>query len=387
MTAFDRAAVLDRVDAVLGDGRRPFSLHEPWFAGREREYLDECIESTFVSSVGKFIDRFEEELGGLTGAGRAVAVVNGTAALHTALRLVGVRRDDDVLLPALTFVATANAVAYCGARCHFVDSEEVALGVDPAALRAYLEEVAERRDDGCYDRRSGRRLGALVVTHIFGQVARVEDLVPLADEYGIPLVEDAAESLGSTLGDRHAGTFGQVAALSFNGNKIITTGGGGALLTRDPEVGERAKYLTTTAKRPHPWRYFHDQLGYNYRMPNLNAALGLAQLEQLPGFLEKKRALTRRYVEAFADLPAVRVLEDRPGTTSNAWLNALVLPAEAAEERDRLLDEAVERGQGMRPIWTLMHRLPMYEDCPRAALPVAEGLEARVVNLPSSAFL
>ena len=362
-------------------------LHAPEFRGREREYLNDCIDSGWVSSVGAYVDRFERDLEALTGAARAVAVVNGTAALDVCLRLAGVGPGDEVLVPTLTFVATANAVTYRGATPHFVDSEAATLGVDPQRLDVYLEGVAEVQAGTCVNRRTGAPIRALVAMHVFGHPCDIEGLQAVAARWGLALVEDAAEALGSRWRGRHAGTFGRLGALSFNGNKLVTTGGGGAVLTNDPELGRRAKHLTTTAKVPHAWAFDHDEIGWNYRMPNLNAALGCAQLEQLEGMIARKTRLARRYAAAFAGVQGARMLEPREGAVVNHWLNALVLDEPDRAGRDAVLAALNGAGFGARPLWTLMHRLPMYAACPRDDLPTAEALAARVINLPSSAAL
>ena len=377
--------VLERIRRVTGEG--PVVLHEPSFAGNEWLYLKECLDSTYVSSVGKFVDRFEKNLASFTGVHRAIAVANGTAALHIALQLVGVGRDDEVLAPALSFVATANAVSYCGAVPHFVDSEESTLGVDPVALREYLADIGVVRDKVCYNRLTGRAIRALVPMHAFGHPVRIEAMLAVADEFSIPLIEDAAESLGSTVGGRHMGTFGRLGTLSFNGNKTITTGGGGAIITNDPVLANRAKHLTTTAKLPHRWEFLHDEVGYNYRMPNLNAALGCAQLEQLPDLLLAKRALFHRYAAAFAGLAGARLVIEPQGTVSNYWLQTLLLDPDYASERDHVLEATNDAECMTRPAWTLMHRLPAFHASPRMPLPVAEALSDRIVNIPSSAQL
>lgn len=377
--------VVDAVHAVVGVG--PVGLHEPRFAGNEWAYLKECLDSTFVSSVGNFVDRFEQDLAAFTGAKHAVAVVNGTAALHVAMRLAGVRPGDEVLVPALTFVATAAAVAHCGATPHFVDSEERTLGMDPAALRAYLKVATERRGGQSINRATGRVVRALVPMHTFGHPVDIAGLLAVARDFHLALVEDAAESLGSTIGARHTGTFGVAGTLSFNGNKTVTTGGGGAILTDDPALARRAKHLTTTAKVPHRWAFVHDEVGFNYRMPNLNAALGCAQLEQLPGFIDRKRRLFERYKSALASVPEVRLQREPEGCHSNYWLQSIVLDPGLEGERDAILAATNDAGLMTRPIWTLMHRLAPYADCPRMELAVAESLERRVINLPSSAHL
>jgi aminotransferase in exopolysaccharide biosynthesis len=359
-------------------------LHEPSFNGNEWQYLKECLDSTFVSSVGKFVDRFEADLAAYTGAKHAVAVVNGTAALHVALRLAGVAPGDEVLIPALTFIATANAVSYCGATPHFVDCEERTLGVDPAALREYLIAATEIRGGLCVHRKTGRVIRALVPMHTFGHPSDIEGLLAVARDFGLVLVEDAAESLGSLAEGRHTGTFGAMGTLSFNGNKTITTGGGGAIVTNDSQLAKHAKHLTTTAKVPHRWEYVHDEIGYNYRLPNLNAALGCAQLEQLPGFLRAKRRLFERYRAAFSGVQSARVFAEPHGCQSNFWLQTLVLDASVADQRDAVLSATNDAGLMTRPVWSLLHTLAPYQACPRMPLPVAESLERRLINLPSS---
>jgi perosamine synthetase len=377
--------IVAAIRSVVGAG--PVALHEPRFAGNEWTYLKECLDSTYVSSVGKFVDRFEAELAAFSGAKHAIAVVNGTAALHVALRLAGVRSDDEVLIPALTFVATANAVAYCGALPHFADSSERDLGLDAGALREYLRTHTEIRAKQCVNRATRRVIRAIVPMHVFGHPADIDALLALARDFHLSLVEDAAESLGSTIRGRHTGTFGLLGTLSFNGNKTVTTGGGGAIITDDAELARHAKHLTTTAKVAHRWEYRHDEIGYNYRMPNINAALGCAQLEQLPDFLMAKRRLFERYAAAFAHTPDVRLLAEPGGCRSNYWLQTLLLDPAAAAQRDVILAATNDAGLMTRPIWTLMHRLPPYRGCPRMPLPVAESLETRLINLPSSAFL
>lgn len=368
-------------------GHRAVALHEPRFIGREWDYLKECLDSTFVSSVGKFVDRFEADLAAFVGAKRAVAVVNGTAALHVALVLAGVQPGDEVLVPALTFVATANAVAYCHATPHFVDSEVRTLGMDAQALREHLRAATEQRNGLCVNRATGCVIRAMVPMHAFGHPCDIDALLGVASEFGIVLVEDAAESLGSYVGSRHTGTFGRLATLSFNGNKTITTGGGGAILTNDEALGARAKHITTTAKQPHRWAFIHDEVGYNYRLPNLNAALGCAQLEQLPAFLQDKRRLYEAYARRFDSLGGVQLMKEPEGSTSNYWLQALLLEEDQAPLRDAVLAATNDAGYMTRPVWTLMHRLPAFSACPQAALPVAESIEQRLINIPSSAGL
>jgi aminotransferase in exopolysaccharide biosynthesis len=377
--------VVTAIHAVVGAG--PVALHEPSFAGNEWLYLKECLDSTYVSSVGKFVDRFELELAAFTGAKHAVALVNGTAALHIALKLAGVKADDEVLVPALTFVATANAVTYCGAIPHFVDSEHRTLGVDAARLRDYLEGQTEQHGGRCLNRKTGRVIRALVPMHTFGHPVDLERLLAVAHDFKLTLVEDAAESLGSYYHGQHTGTFGLMGTLSFNGNKTITTGGGGAILTNNAELARHAKHLTTTAKLPHAWEYRHDEIGYNYRLPNLNAALGCAQLEQLSAKRDAKRALFQRYQAAFAPLPGLRLVAEPEHCQSNYWLQALLLDAGQANQRDAILKATNDAGFMTRPAWVLMQELTPFKDCPRMELAGAMSLAQRLINIPSSSGL
>ena len=374
--------IVQAISSVVGHG--PVALHEPRFNGNEWLYLKECLDSTFVSSVGKFVDRFEDELAAFTGAKKAVAVVNGTAALHVALKLAGVETGDEVILPALTFIATANAVSYCGATPHFVDSEERTLGMDAIALREYLLATTEIRDGQCINRPTGRVIRAMVPMHTFGHPVNIESLLGVAHDFHLQMIEDAAESLGSTVGGRHTGTFGLMGTLSFNGNKTITTGGGGAILTNDLALGARIKHITTTAKLPHRWNFVHDEIGYNYRLPNLNAALGCAQLEQMPDLLFDKRRLFNKYRSAFADIMGIKLLVEPTGSCSNYWLQTLLLDETIVQQRDSILSATNDAGFMTRPVWTLMHHLPIYRNNPRASLVIAESLEKRIINIPSS---
>ena len=373
------------IRTVVGAG--PVALHEPLFAGNEWNYVKECLDSSYVSSIGKFVDRFEAELAGFTGAKHAIAVVNGTAALHVGLRLAGVQPGDEVIVPAMTFVATANAVVYCGAVPHFADSDEQTLGLDPRSLRDYLRAATDMRAGQCVNRATGRVIRALVPMHAFGHPADMDGLMAVARDFHLALLEDAAESLGSTIEGRHTGTFGLMGTLSFNGNKTVTTGGGGALITNDAALAKQAKHLTTTAKVAHRWEYRHDEVGYNYRMPNINAALGCAQLEQLPGFLADKRRLFERYAGAFAGMRGAHLVADRVGCRSNYWLQTLILDPSVGGQRDEILAVTNDAGLMTRPSWTLMHELAPYRDSPRMPLSVAESLEVRLINIPSSAFL
>jgi len=356
----------DRKSEALG-------LHEPSFNGNEWTYVKDCLDTTMVSSVGKFVDRLETDLASYCGAAHAVATVNGTTALHLCLELVGVSEGDEVLVPTLTFVA------------HLVDSEFRTLGLDPAKLAAHLDETAELREDGCYNRRSGRRIRAVVPMHAFGHPVDLDPLIEVCERFGLALIEDAAQGLGSTYKGRQVGTLGRAGVFSFNGNKIITTGGGGALLTGDASLAETAKHLSTTAKRCHPWEHVHDRVGFNYRMPNLNAAVGCAQVEQLAGFVSRKRALAARYREAFASVEGVEAFSEPVFARSNYWLCTVLLESADLEQRNDVLRATAEVGIQTRPCWSLLHRLPMYADCPRMDLAVAEELDARIISLPSSA--
>lgn len=374
-----------RVRHVLGGSDDFVPLHEPEFLGKEEELVLDCIRSGWVSSVGQHVDRFEVEIAAVSGTAHGVAVVNGTAALEVALRVVGVKPGDEVLMPSLTFIATANAAHHLGAVPHFVDAEARTLGLDALALRGHLGEIAERRGGETVNGRTGRRLAAVVPVHVFGHPVDMVALADVARDFDLALVEDAAESLGSRLGDRPCGSFGRVGAISFNGNKILTTGGGGALVTDDLDLAKRAKHLTTTAKAPHRWEFYHDEIGYNYRLPNINAALGVAQLEQLDIRLKQKRVLAQRYIEAFAGALGVEVFVERPGTTANYWLNTLILSPEMASARDIILETLNGAGVMARPVWDPLHQLPIYSDCPRADLSVTVDLAERIISVPSSA--
>ena len=379
-------SVLKTLQSVLPT-ERFLPLHEPLFRGNENKYVKECIDTGWVSSVGKFVDRFEEELAAYTGVKRAVAVSNGTSALHICLILAGVKAADEVLVPALTFIATANAVAYCQAVPHFVDSCYETLGLDPDKLADYLSEIAEVRDGACYNKQTGRRISAVVPMHTFGHPVDMDKVNAVAEKYHLAVVEDCAESIGSFYKGKHTGNFGLVSAMSFNGNKTITTGGGGAVLTNDEELGKLAKHLTTQAKIPHKWEFRHDMVGYNYRMPNINAALGCAQLEELPEFLSKKRALVEKYRKVFEDHEAVDFFVEPSFAKSNYWFNALLLKPELAYLRDELLALLNDNNVMSRPIWNLMYTLEMYKDCPRMDCSVAEDIGRRLVNIPSSVIL
>lgn len=356
-------------------------LHAPTFGELEKNNVLETIESTFVSSVGKFVDEFEMRMQEFTGATRAIATVNGTAALHTALYMAGVQRGDFVITQALTFVATCNAMYHMGAEPIFVDVAADTLGLCPNALEQYLTEYAKVEGETCVHKKTGRIIRAVVPMHTFGHPVHLNEIKQLCDKWQLTLIEDAAESLGSYYQGQHTGTIGSLAALSFNGNKIITTGGGGMVLCSDELVGKRTKHVTTTAKVPHPYEFYHDEPGFNYRLPNLNAALGCAQMQQLPKFLKQKRQLAARYREFFRDTAFTFVDEPEHGQ-SNFWLNAII--CEDRQARNELLESQNAAGIMCRPIWQLMHRLPMFADSPRGAIIISEEIEARLVNIPSS---
>ncbi len=356
-------------------------LHEPVFMGRERDYVVDTIDSTYVSSVGAFVDRFELDMARYAGSARAVATVNGTAALHVALQLAGVERGDLVITQPLTFVATCNAIAYCGAEPVFVDVDRHTLGLSPQALELWLEDNAIVDVNGiCRARLDNKIIRACVPMHTFGLPVELDALVQVCAKWKLALVEDAAESLGSFYRGRHTGTFGKLGTLSFNGNKVITTGGGGMILT-DEKTGAHAKHLTTTAKKPHPYEFVHDEIGYNYRLPNINAALGCAQLEQLESFIHAKRALAERYIAQLQG-SELQFVKEPANCRANYWLNAVI--CESRERRDALLKATNENGVMTRPIWALMNHLPIYANCRKGDLSNAEWLESRVVNLPSS---
>lgn len=356
-------------------------LHVPHFAGNEKKYLLDTIDTTFVSSVGAYVDQFESMMATITDTKKATAVVNGTAAIQVALRLVGVVPGDEVITQALTFVATANAISYSGAKPIFIDVDLDTMGLSPIAVENFLNEYGDLREDGCYNKKTGRKISACVPMHTFGFPVHLNELILVCNKWKIALIEDAAESLGSTYHGQPTGSLGEISAFSFNGNKIVTCGGGGAIVTNNEELGVKAKYLTTTAKVPHPYEYFHDEIGYNYRMPNLNAALACAQLEQLDGFLKNKRELADEY-DTFFRTKGIKFRKETPDTKANYWLMAIEL--ESKIERDHFLKFSTQENVMTRPIWQLMYRLPMYADCQKDEQVNAEFLEERIVNIPSS---
>jgi len=356
-------------------------LHEPKFIGNEKKYLNECIDSTFVSSVGKFVDQFEHSIAKYIGSKYAIATVNGTSALHISLILADVKKDDEVITQPLTFIATCNAISYCGAKPIFVDVDKDTLGMSPISLKLFLDENVEFKNGVSINKKTGKTIKACVPMHTFGHPCRIDEIKEICTEYNIVLVEDAAESLGSYYRGKHTGTFGKVGAISFNGNKIITSGGGGCIVTDDEYLAKRAKHITTTAKVAHKWEYAHDEIGYNYRMPNLNAALLMAQLENIDKFLKNKRELAFVYKEFF-DSKNIDVVNESDNSISNYWLNAVIMKNK--KERDLFLDETNSNGIMTRPIWMLMNKLEMFKDSMCGNLDNSEWLEERIVNIPSS---
>jgi len=380
----DYKNTIDFIKSVYGNQEfTPLSV--PKFIGNEKKYLEECIDTTFVSSVGKFVDRFEEDMAKYTGAKKAVVCVSGTNALHLSLMLVGVERNDEVLTQALTFIATCNALSYIGAHPVFLDVDRNTMGLSPDAMKKWLMKNAEIRNGQCYNKNSGRRVKGCVPMHTFGHPVRIEDVSTLCEEWHIELVEDAAESIGSTYKGKHTGTFGKVSAISFNGNKTITTGGGGMMLFNDEELGAYAKHITTQAKVPHRWEFRHDHIGYNYRMPNINAALGCAQLEHLDEFIASKRQVAAEYESFFKNVPDIEFFVDSENTFSNYWLNAIILKNK--DTQLEFLQQTNDNGVMTRPIWELMNRLPMFENCENDGLKNTIWLADRVVNIPSSVSL
>ena len=365
---------------LYGEKEAFIPLHAPTFAGNEKKYLEECIDTTFVSSVGKFVDLFEQKVAEYTAAKYAVVCVNGTNALHIALKLSGVEEGDMVITQPLTFIATTNAIVYAGAVPAFVDVDKDTMGLSPTSLERFLQDNAQLRNGACYHKQTGRRIKACLPMHTFGHACRIEEILAICEHYHIAVVEDAAEAMGSYYKGKHLGTFASIGAISFNGNKTITTGGGGMILTNDETIAHRAKHLTTQAKLPHAWEFVHDEIGYNYRMPNINAALGVAQLEQLDGFLVNKRATAEAY-KAYFEKQGIAFFAERADEHCNYWLNAIILKDKS--ERDSFLTEMNAKGVMSRPIWQLMNRLPMFVNCERGDLSNAEWLEARVVNIPS----
>lgn len=375
--------VLNLLNDVLKGQRKPLSLHEPELDDTDVEYVTDCVKSGWVSSVGKYVDEFERKLESITGAKRAIAVCNGTAALHICVQMTGAGPGDEVLVPSLTFIATTNAITYTGAEPHFVDVDPKTMGVDAGALRTYLTEIGEVKTRKLINRKTQKQIKALVVMHAFGHPCDMTALMKLAEDFHIELIEDSAESLGSFYQGQHTGTLASISALSFNGNKIVTTGAGGAILVNDEELGKKIKHLTTTAKIPHPWAFVHDEIGYNYRLSNLSASLGCAQLSRFDDFLKRKRQLAEKYKVAAQKYDSFYFSEEPLETKSNYWLNNIVLKNSNIAELDQIMGACHEQGYLVRPIWRPMHRLEMYKNCPRMSMTHTEWLETRVISLPS----
>lgn len=360
----------------------PVPLHEPRFIGNEKKYLAECIDTTYVSYVGKFVNQFEDKIKEFTGAKYAIATSNGTLALHMALILAGVKADDEVLTQTLTFVATANAVSYTGAKCVFIDSDKDTMGMCPDKLQEFLINNCEQHDDGfTYNKKTSKRISVCIPMHVFGHPVKIDKIVSICKQYNILVIEDAAESLGSYYKNKHTGLYGEIGILSFNGNKVITTGGGGMIITNNDELAKRALHLTKTAKVSHPWEFIHDEVGYNYRLSNLNAAVGCSQMECIKGFLENKRNLANKYIEFFRSV-GVSFFKEPKDCISNYWLNCMIV--NNREERDAFLKLSNDSKVTTRPIWRLMNKLPMYSNCESTNLDVAQWFEDRVINIPSS---
>ncbi len=375
--------IINAIRKVIG--KNSAHLHEPQFEGNEWHYLKECLDSGFVSTVGQYVERFEQEVAEYTDSKHAIALVNGTSALHLAMIIAGVKLGDEVLMPSLTFVATANAASYIGAVPHFVDVNQEDFGVDASRLRQYLNKITIVKNGSCLNRKTGRVIRALVPMHVFGHPCNIIDLLAVADEFHLTLIEDAAEALGSLYNQKHTGTFGKIGIISFNGNKTITTGGGGIILTDDAEIAHHAKHLSTTAKRPHPFSYTHTDIGFNYRLPNLNAALGCAQLEKLPKFLNSKRRLFNLYKDAFSEVRNVTLFREPNKCRSNYWLQTLLLDEEIMSYHNDIIMCCIDAGINVRPVWTPLHLLPMFVTSPAAPLSVTSNLAKRLINIPSSA--
>ena len=377
--------ICERIRSVIGDSK--VGLHEPFFNSLEKEKLCNCIDSSYVSSIGEYVNIFEKMIEDFTKSKKAVALVNGTSALHLALKVSGVKPNEEIICPSLTFVATANAISYMDAKPHFVDISEKTLGMDPLALEKWLDKIIIKKKGKSINKNTGRIVSAIIPMHTFGHPLEINSIIKVAEKYNLVVIEDAAESLGSLYKGKHTGTFGKIGVLSFNGNKIVTTGGGGALITNDLEVARLAKHLSSTAKVEHKWKLIHNQIGFNYRMPNLNASFGCAQMKKLPSFIQSKRDLFLKYKEVFDSLLGVRIFSEPANSRSNYWLQTLLLDKGYESQIENILEITNKEGIMTRPSWELMHHLQMYKNCPRAPLPISESLAKRIINIPSSAFL
>ena len=384
-TKQDISVLLQRVSEVLSPDDGPHPLHAPEIDGNAWAYVKDCLDTGWVSSAGRWVDKFESMMSEATGARHTIATVNGTAALHTVLYAAGIKPGDEVLVPTFTFVATANAVSYCGATPHFVDCERDAFGIDPAALETYLDRILIRRNDQWVNRDTDAPVRAIIPVHCYGHPANMNALLAVAKEYGLLVIEDAAESLGTQVDHRHTGRFGRAGVFSFNGNKTITTGGGGAIITDDDLFARRLRHLSTTARAGDGSHLDHDAVGFNYRMPNLNAALGCAQLETLGDKLARKNELAMRYATALSGLRGMKIVASPPWGSSNYWLNGILF--DAPETRNAAHEQLNKNGYECRPFWTPLHHMPMYADLPRSTLTVSEDLAQRGLLLPSGSGL
>jgi len=359
-------------------------LHEPLFVGKENQYLKDCIKTTFVSTSGKYIKRFEEKIKKFTGAKHVIAVVNGTVALHMALRVLGVKPRDEILVPSLTFVGTANAIKHCNATPHFIDSDLISLGICLSNLETHLQKISIKRGKHVYNKNTGRRIFAVIPVHVYGHIINMRKLKQISKKFNLKILEDAAEALGSFYMGKHAGTMGDAGIISFNANKVITTGGGGAVLTGSSYLANQVRHLTSTAKLQHPWKFIHNKVGWNYRMPNINAALGCAQIEKINIILKYKKKITKKYQKEFKSLSGFTFVKQPKGCSSNYWLNTIKASNSTIEERDKLLKKLNNNYYECRPTWNLLHKLPMYRLCPKSTLYNSEKLEKKLITLPSS---
>ena len=376
--------IVKKIRSVVGPGRH--SLHEPFFFGNEWKYVKKTLDDNYVSSVGGFIKKFEDKLKKFTGSKYAIAVVNGTAALHLAMKACGIKNNEEVLVPTLTFIGTANAINYCGAIPHFIDCELSTLGIDPKALEKYLKKNTKKAGDSLINIKTKRKISAIIPVHIFGNICQIEKINQIAKKFNLIVIEDAAEALGTFLGKKHAGNFGIAGCISFNGNKILTTGGGGVIITNNKKLSDKIRHLSTTAKINHSWEYIHDQVGYNYRMPNLNAALGVAQVENLKKFLQSKRKLFTEYNKKFSNIDSIKVLKEAENSKSNYWLNSIILKKPSIKNRDKIIQLAKENNIYLRPLWRPLHTLRPYKSMPSMPIKNADIIYKSLINIPSSSF-
>lgn len=364
--------------------KRNLPLHEPVFFGNEKKYLNDCVDSTFVSSKGDYVKKFEKLLEKYTNVKNVILVNSGTSALHIALHAMNIKVEDEVILPSMTFVATANAIKYCNATPHFVDSEEGTLGMDPITLERWLKKIVIKKGNYSFNKYTNKRISAIVPMHTFGHPCKINELIKIAREYNLKLIEDAAESLGSFYNGKHVGGFGNIGILSFNGNKTITTGAGGAILTNNTKQANQIRHIISTAKLKHPYEYIHDNVGYNYRMPNLNASIGLAQLENINKIIKNKRNLYFLYKELFSNIDEIDLFKEPPNCKSNYWLQTIILKKQNKKLRNNILIHTNQKQIMTRPVWKLLHKLKPFKDCPKSPLPKAMSLENRIINIPSS---